>query len=196
MTTRPADSELQKRMLSGDREAFAELYRRHERSVYGFALQMTGARELAEDVTQEVFILLMRETVSYDEKRGSLKSFLLGITRNFVLRRLKQERAFVSIESAEDQAILECTEDESLTQNESIREMRQAILGLPPHYREVVVLCELQELSYAEAAQVLGCAIGTIRSRLHRARTMLTERLSAREDRATAKGIKSVRCFA
>jgi RNA polymerase sigma-70 factor (ECF subfamily) len=196
MTTRPADSELQKRMLSGDKEAFAELYRRHQRNVYSFALQMTGARELAEDVTQEVFMLLIRETVLYDEKRGSLKSFLLGVTRNFVLRRLKQERAFVSIESAEDQSILESAEGESLTQNESIREMRRAILSLPPHYREVVVLCELQELSYAEAAEVLGCAIGTIRSRLHRARTMLTERLSAREDRATAKEIKSERCFA
>jgi RNA polymerase sigma-70 factor, ECF subfamily len=196
MTTRPADSELQKRMLSGDREAFAELYRHHQRSVYGFALQMTGVRELAEDITQEVFMLLMRKTVLYDEKRGSLKAFLLGVTRNFVLRRLKQERAFVSIESAEDQSILERAEDESLTQNESIREMRQAILGLPPHYREVVVVCELQELSYAEAAEVLGCTIGTIRSRLHRARTMLTERLSAREDRATAKKIKSARCFA
>jgi RNA polymerase sigma-70 factor, ECF subfamily len=196
MTTRPADSELQKRMLSGDREAFAELYRRHRRSVYGFALQMTGARELAEDVTQEVFMLLMREDVLYDEKLGSLKSFLLGVTRNLVLRRLKQERAFVSIESAEDQSIIDSAEGESLTQNESIREMRQAILGLPPHYREVLILCELQELSYAEAAEVLGCAIGTIRSRLHRARTMLTERLSAREDRATAKEIKSERCFA
>jgi RNA polymerase sigma-70 factor, ECF subfamily len=196
MTTRPADSELQKRMLSGDREAFAELYRRHQRSVYGFAFQMIGAHDLAEDVTQEVFMWLMRETVLYDEKRGSLKSFLLGVTRNFVLRRLKQERAFVSIESSEDQSIFESAEDESLTQNESIREMRQAILSLPPHYREVVVLCELQELSYAEAAKVLGCAIGTIRSRLHRARAMLTERLSAREDRATAKEIKSARCFA
>ena len=196
MTTQPADSELQKRMLSGDREAFAELYRRHQRSVYGFALQMIGARELAEDVTQEVFMLLMRETVLYDEKRGSLKSFLLGVTRNFVLRRRKQERAFVSIEGTEEQAIFDSAEGESLTQNESIREMRQAILSLPPHYREVVVLCELQELSYAEAAGVLGCAIGTIRSRLHRARTMLTERLSAREDRTTAKEIKSERCFA
>ena len=196
MTTRRADSELQRRGLSGDREAFAELFRRYQRSVYGFAMQMTGARELAEDVTQEVFMLLMRETGLYDEKRGSLKSFLLGVTRNFVLRRLKQERAFVSIESEEDQSILESAEDESLTQNESIREMRQAILSLPPHYREVVVLCELQELSYAEAAEVLGCAIGTIRSRLHRARTMLTERLSAREDGATAKKIKSERCFA
>jgi RNA polymerase sigma-70 factor (ECF subfamily) len=141
-------------------------------------------------------MLLMRETVLYDEKLGSLKSFLLGVTRNFVLRRLKQERAFVSIENAEDQSLLGSVEGESLTQNESIREMRQAILGLPPHYREVVVLCELQELSYAEAAEVLGCAIGTIRSRLHRARTMLTERLTAREDRAIAKEIKSERCFA
>lgn len=195
ITTRPTDNELHKRMAGGDTDAFAELYRRHQRGVYGFALQMLGAREAAEDVTQEVFVSLMRERILYDEKRGSLKSFLLGVTRNYVLRKLKQERAFVSLESTAHDLFTQ-VESESLVQNESISEMRQAILSLPGHYREVVVLCELQELSYAEAAEVLGCAIGTIRSRLHRARTMLTEKLNARDDCATAKGIESERCFA
>ena len=194
----PTDSELHARMRNGDREAFAELYRRHHRSVYGFALQMTAARELSEDVTQEVFMVLMRDTERFDEQRGSVKAFLLGVTRNHVLRRLRQERSLVSIESAADEKIM-CVAggNEFVIQSESIRRLRRAILGLPPNYREVVVLCELQELSYAEAAEVLGCAIGTVRSRLHRARQLLTERLKATQDeRAPAEKVESERCFA
>jgi RNA polymerase sigma-70 factor (ECF subfamily) len=68
-----------------------------------------------------------------------------------------------------------------LTQNERIESLRKAVLTLPPAYREVVVLCDLNELEYAEAADVLGCAIGTIRSRLHRARTLLIEKMRADE---------------
>jgi RNA polymerase sigma-70 factor, ECF subfamily len=196
--TQTTDYELEKRMQSGDKEAFAELYRRHQGSVYYFALHMTGVHELAEDVTQEVFMVLMRKPALFDEKRGSLRAFLLGVTRNYVLRRLKQERPFISIESAADEpAILDHSETDSLIHHQSIREMCRAILSLPSHYREAVVLCELQELSYAEAAEVVGCAIGTIRSRLHRARIMLTERLSpARGDTGTVKDIESGRCFA
>lgn len=199
MITELTDNELVRLMLGGDKEAFAELYRRRHGIVYGFALQMTGARELAEDVTQEVFMVLMREGGSYDEKRGSVKAFLLGVTRNYVLRRLKQERSFVSMEDVvDDIAVFDHSgANESLIRSESIHEMRQAILNLPAHYREVVVLCELQELSYAEASEVLGCAIGTIRSRLHRARMMLTERLnSAQDNSAPSKIVKSARCFA
>ena len=193
----PGDNELCARMQNGDREAFAELYRRHRRSVYGFALQMTAARELAEDVTQEVFMVLMRDTEGFDEQRGSLKAFLLGVTRNQVLRRLRQERSLVSMESADEQEIGMDDGKDFMIQSESIREMRRAILKLPAHYREVVVLCELQELSYTEAAAVLGCAVGTVRSRLHRGRQMLTERLNgAQEKRAPVKKIESARCFA
>jgi RNA polymerase sigma-70 factor (ECF subfamily) len=191
---RPDDQELHARMRRGDREAFAELYRRHQRTVYGFALQMTAAPELAEDVTQEVFMVLMRDT-AFDEQRGSLKAFLLGVTRNQVLRRLRQERSLVSIESADEQAIGVDPGNDSFIESESIRELRRAILRLPAHYREVVVLCELQELSYTEAAAVLDCAVGTVRSRLHRARQLLTERLNTTPDTAV-KPIESERCFA
>jgi RNA polymerase sigma-70 factor, ECF subfamily len=193
----PGDKELHARMRNGDRDAFAELYGRYHRSVFGFALQMTAVRELAEDVTQEVFMVLMRDTEVFDEKRGSLKAFLLGVTRNQVLRRLRQERTLVSIENADEPAIATEGGKDFMIQGESIREMLRAILRLPAHYREVVVLCELQELSYAEAAAVLGCAVGTVRSRLHRARQILAERLNAAPDeRAAAKKIESARCFA
>jgi len=196
MATQTSDSELVQTMLSGDRDAFAELYRRRQRDVYRFALHMTGAPDLAEDVTQEVFIVLMRKGDEYDQFKGSVNAFLLGVARNYVLRRLRQERFFVSIEDAlGDPVTHEAGANEALTRTEAIESMHKAILNLPAHYREAVVLCDLQELSYTEAAAVLGCAIGTLRSRLHRARTILIERLRAAPD-AAKKEIESTRCFA
>jgi RNA polymerase sigma-70 factor, ECF subfamily len=193
----PTDNDLVQAMLSGDREAFAELYRRRHPNVYRFALQMTGLRELAEDVTQEVFMVLMREGEQYDARRGSLNSFLLGIARNQVLRRLKRDRPLVTIEEAAETTDLADDQLKEISRIEAIKSLQRAILSLPEHYREVVVLCELQELSYAEAASLLGCAIGTVRSRLHRARAMLAERLRPVENETTpSKTLKSARCFA
>lgn len=198
MATHVTDSALVRTMLGGDREAFAELYRRRQRDVYRFALHMTGAQDLAEDVTQEVFIVLMRKGNQYDELKGSVNAFLLGITRNHVLRRLRQERSFVSFaDTVSDVAINETGISETLTRTEAIQAMHRAVLNLPEHYREVVALCDLQELSYAEAAAVLGCAIGTVRSRLHRARSILIEKLrTTRGDSAEDKEPESARCFA
>jgi RNA polymerase sigma-70 factor (ECF subfamily) len=187
-------------MIGGDREAFAELYRRRQGDVYRFALHMSGARDLAEDVTQEVFMVLMREGSSYDETRGSVNAFLLGIARNYVLRRLKQERSFLMIGESDEPASAPgdlSSQLDVLTRNEEIKSMQTAVLSLPAHYREVLVLCELEDMSYAEAASVLGCAIGTVRSRLHRARTMLIEKLRpARDETRPAEKLKSARCFA
>jgi RNA polymerase sigma-70 factor, ECF subfamily len=199
MTTQRTDSELVGIMLGGDREAFAELYRRRHRDVYRFALHMTGAPDLAEDVTQEVFIVLMRKGNQYDELKGSVNAFLLGVARNYVLRRLRQERYFVSIDDAIGDAAAadNAGAHETLTRTESILAMHKAVLNLPAHYREAVVLCDLQELSYADAAAVLNCPIGTLRSRLHRARGLLIEKLGgARDDGEANKELESARCFA
>ena len=197
--TQLTDGELMRLMLGGDKESFAELYRRRQRNVYRFALQMTGTPDLAEDVTQEVFMLLMRDGCAYDEARGSVNAFLLGVTRNYVLRRLKQESFFVTMEDNVHDAPPrdQINASDTLLQGEAMQAMHRAVLNLPPHYREVVVLCELQELSYAEAAEVLGCAIGTVRSRLHRARGILMEKLgTARAETASTESLKSARCFA
>jgi len=67
-----------------------------------------------------------------------------------------------------------------LTRGEGVESLRKAILALPPHYREVVVLCDLNEMDYAGAAEILGCAVGTVRSRLHRARELILKKLCAR----------------
>lgn len=202
--TQLTDSKLVGLMLGGDKEAFAELYHRRQRDVYRFALHMSGARDMAEDVTQEVFMMLMRDGGSYDETRGSVNAFLLGIARNYVLRRLKQERSFVLMGQSGSEEVpasndLASASDhlDVIARNEEIRSVQNAILSLPAHYREVLVLCELQDMSYADAAGVLGCAIGTVRSRLNRARKMLLEKLRpVRDETESAERLKSARCFA
>lgn len=198
MATLPTDSELAQTMRGGDIEAFAELYRRRQRDVYRFALHMTGVPDVAEDVTQEVFMVFMRSDNNFDETKGSVNAFLLGIARNYVLRRLRKDRSFVSIEdvSVEIEAG-DAGAGEVLSRNLAIESMRQAVLNLPSHYREAVVLCDLQELSYTEAAEVLGCAIGTIRSRLSRGRSMLIGKLkSANSESPLTQELESTRCFA
>lgn len=204
LKSEPCDSELLRSMLAGDEEALALLYRRRQGSIYRFALQMSGSKPIAEDVTQEVFLFLMREGHIFDPARGSLNAFLLGVTRNHVLRRMRVDHSLTPLgdddETDGSVAVLETAlrPIEDLARAETIELVRKAVLSLPAKYREVVVLCELQDVSYGEAAEILGCAIGTVRSRLHRARALLLAKLRTSEqvDNATSAALKSAGCFA
>jgi RNA polymerase sigma-70 factor (ECF subfamily) len=199
-----SDNDLLRQMLAGDEDALAQLYRRRQASVYRFALQMSGSKSIAEDVTQEVFLFLMRQGHVFDPARGALSAFLLGVARNHVLRRLRVEHLLSPLaddnedESGGFQVATELCPLEDLTRAETIENVRKAVLSLPPKYREVVVLCELQDVSYAETGEILGCAIGTVRSRLHRARALLLTKLRPAESVADADSasVKSARCFA
>jgi len=185
----------------GDDNAFLALYRRRHGRVYRFSVQMSGSRSIAEDVTQEVFIALMKEPDRYDPERGSLEAYLYGVARNHVLRRLGADRRYVPIKDDEgdsgeslDQAY-QGDPHSDMARAETIESVRRAILSLPEHYREVVVLCDLHEMSYMEASAALGCAVGTVRSRLHRARKMLLEKLRpAAEPEVESDGLRSARC--
>lgn len=196
------DSDLLRQMLAGDEEAFALLYRRRQGGIYRFAYQMSGSSSVAEDVTQEVFLFLMRQGGLFDPRRGSLNGFLLGVTRNYVLRKLRGEHLVISLsgdveEEVQDESIgSDSSPLDDLTRIETIESVRRAVVSLPERYREVVVLCELQEMSYGEAAEVLGCAIGTVRSRLHRARALLLNKLRPVRAKPEATSVKSERCFA
>ena len=106
--------------------------------------------------------------------------------RDRVLRALERERPYITVldDPSGDYADRVVAEQDifgDLAQSERVETLRRAVLALPPAYREVVVLCDLHERDYAEAASVLGCAIGTVRSRLHRARALLTEKMRAGE---------------
>lgn len=180
-------------MLSGSEEAFTMLYRRYQPGIYRFARQMTGETGLAEEVLQEVFLTLMRHGRSFDSRRGPLSAWLYGIARNCIHRCLERERPYVALETGTDEEntadlLPDCASEHGLADLESrqtVEQVRRAVLALPENYREVVVLCELQELGYSEAAQILACPVGTVRSRLHRARDLLAVRLRRLREPAT-----------
>ena len=159
----------------GDEEAFLVLYGRHQGSIFRFALHMSGRRDTAEEVTQEVFLTLLSESRSYLAERGDLQGYLIGVARNKVRRQIRQSKGFASFPLEEP--VVEAESFEAMSKRQETRALRKAILSLPPNYREVVVLCDLENMDYARAAEHLGCAVGTVRSRLHRARTILGAKL-------------------
>ncbi len=177
----PTDDELMRAVAAGDETALLALYRRWQGPVFRFGLQMSGSRAVAEDVTQETFLALIRDSSRYRADRGSVGAYLYGIARHFTMRSLARERPVSASGDAENFAkmpdVAAGDPYQNSVQNQRSERLWAAILALPVHYREVIVLCELHELGYAEAAALLGCSIGTVRSRLHRARAILTERL-------------------
>ena len=189
--TNLADDELLRLMASKNEHAFTVLYQRRHGAVYRFALQMSGSPSVADETTQEVFLMLLGEGSGYDPARGPLASYLYGVARRLVWRRMAQDRTHVQIEEQEEdgrtpeQLIARSAVESDLVRDQAVRSLRRAILGLPAGYREAVVLCDLHELSYAEAARALGCAVGTVRSRLHRARALLAERLAAKRSNSS-----------
>jgi RNA polymerase sigma-70 factor, ECF subfamily len=199
-----SDDGLLRRMMAGDEDAFTLLYRRRHPAIFRFALHMSGNAAVAEDVTQEVFMTLIRSAKRFDPTRGTLGGFLLGVARNHLRKRWEQDRRSVPLaenadESGQTGAPQEGSSDGDPNSNgsghgsrgfrnshdlfaslETVGRVRQAIRTLPENYREAVVLCDLEEMSYEEAAEVLDCPVGTVRSRLHRARSLLLEKLRER----------------
>jgi RNA polymerase sigma-70 factor, ECF subfamily len=191
--------ELWLQMRAGDEAAFLELYRKRQGAIFRFALNMTGSTAVAEDVTQDVFLALIREKCGYDPERGTVSGYLFGIARKLILRHLERNRTvieqeFDADESSLPEAAIVADPAVELVRREGIEELQRAVLALPKRYREVVVLCDLEELDYTQAAAALCCPVGTVRSRLHRARALLFEKLSQkRNPREHASGLKPIR---
>jgi RNA polymerase sigma-70 factor (ECF subfamily) len=199
------DEQLLRMMQAGDEDAFTALYRRRQGAIYRFVLEISGSAPLAEDVTQEVFMALIRDNRGYDPSRGSLAAYLLGMARHHALRFLKRDRTYVSIphagdgsrESGELTPLSHEDPHSAMSRRETIHSVQQAILSLPGHYREAVVLCDLNEMSYEDTASVLGCSVGTVRSRLHRGRALLIQKLTGGEKiEAGSEAIDRSRCLA
>jgi len=193
------DEQLLALLLAGDEGAFTALYRRRQGPVYRFALHMSGSMQIAEEVTQDVFMFLLQRGHDFDPSRGVLAAYLFGVARNYV-RRAKERNysELMSASPADDEAdslMIESDPAEGIAQEQMSTAVWRAVLSLPQHYREPVVLCDLEELSYAQAAEALGCAIGTIRSRLHRAHQMLVKKL--RHSAVRVRGVSAVtaRCL-
>lgn len=183
------DDLLLRRAAKGDEEAFTLLYRRHQGALYRFALRMTGSAWGAEEIVQDVFMTLIRAPKKYDPERGTVGALLFGIARNRVMKHLERRPREVALEEKnEDGTGAGIILQDSFTpamwveKRERMHQVRAAVLDLPAEFREAVVMCELEEMSYEEAAQMTGCPIGTIRSRLHRGRALLLAKLEMLRD--------------
>jgi RNA polymerase sigma-70 factor (ECF subfamily) len=182
----PDDGVLMSRMCRGDAKAAQVLYDRHGAALLRFALAMTRNRETAEDVLHDVFVELLRRPNRFDLGFGSLQSYLYGMVRNRVMRVLRSGHRHednydaVDTDSLEgDALIFQPTAEDGAVRMQAIEHVRAAVLELPARAREVIALCDLSELPYDTVAAILDCPIGTVRSRLHRARTSLAARLAA-----------------
>jgi RNA polymerase sigma-70 factor (ECF subfamily) len=178
------DDALLKRSAKGDELAFAELYRRHQAPLFRFAVRMTGSSWAAEEIVQDVFMTLVREPKKYDVHRGTLGAFLYGVARNRIMKYLERTPRNFSLDEAGEagreshpQLHEQMTPARWAELRERREQVRAAVLELPSEFREAVVLCELEEMSYDEAACALDCPVGTIRSRLHRGRALLLAKL-------------------
>jgi RNA polymerase sigma-70 factor (ECF subfamily) len=177
------DQELLRQLAKGNETAFLSLYERYQGPLYRFVLHMSGNTATAEEVTQEVFMLLMKKPKGYEPEKGSLAGYLFGIARNLSRRIMQRSRLDLPI----DDELIDSSSDPALASDldvlaelsnaELVECLRKAVLALPEQYREVVALCDLEEMSYADAASILECSPGTVASRLHRARTILKTKM-------------------
>lgn len=195
-TATTSDTDLLRAMRKGDADAFAALYRRHQGPLYRFALLRCGSSDTAADVVQEAFMGLLTERFRFDPLRGQLGPFLFGVARILILKMEEGRRRHVALPAFDadqddaddpepDQALIETGPLARLLDNETAEQVRQALSHLAPHYRDVVILYEMHELSYAEIADICQVDIGTVRSRLSRGRAALAKRLAGWNMRPT-----------
>lgn len=197
----PSDEALLSRIAHGDVESLDLLFRRRQQNVYRFALHLTGSASTADDVTQDVFVAVIRDAGRFEPGRATVPAWLCGIARNYVRRRLAVDRGAASIDSDDglESALPAVSPDplEDLTSVEAIETLHRAVLTLPLRYREAIVLCDLQEMAYADAALALDCPVGTVRSRLSRGRALLAAKMMAEQnwiERRVPRNVKMARC--
>ncbi len=171
---------LLRRASEGDEAAFGELYARYQRQIFHYAARMCGVAA-GDDVVQETFLAVLRQGARFDPAKGTVGAYLYGIARHHVIKRLDRQGLTLAepVELAADAIAPQDTPLETMARERTIGVVRQAVQSLPPAYREVVALCDLQEMDYATVAQVIQCPIGTVRSRLHRARGLLLRKLAS-----------------
>jgi RNA polymerase sigma-70 factor (ECF subfamily) len=183
MKTSGDDSALVSRLIAGDASALRLLYERHGRALLRFSTAMCRSRQAAEDLVHDTFLAFLHEPNLFDETQGSVFAYLCGVLRHQVSRHFRRERRWVALgsEDAHAQPDDTATPDDEIARTEETAALRRAMLELPLPHREVIALCDLEELPYATVASILDCPVGTVRSRLHRARALLTIRLASLE---------------
>ncbi len=179
------DTECMSRLANGDANAVRELYQRHGRALLRFSSAMCRSRQAAEDMVHDTFVALMRERISFDPAQGTVFGYLCGVLRHRVSRHFRQQRRWVALDAGNDGSGAYPADSggpaDEIARSEITAAFRRAMLELPLQHREVIALCDLEELPYTTVAGILDCPVGTVRSRLHRARALLTIRLASLE---------------
>jgi RNA polymerase sigma-70 factor (ECF subfamily) len=152
---------------------FHEAYGRHKDVLYHFARRMTGSAAVAEELVHDCFLMVWRNAAAYRPDRGTMRSFLIGVTRNLALKHLQRERPFDELE--EDSAVCGPIDAAGRERGELVA---QAVAALPPLQREALILAEYEELSLDEIARATGAELAAVKSRLHRARENLRRMLA------------------
>lgn len=175
------DERLLNRASRGDEAAFLLLYERHRDAVYRFAYRMLGRAALAEDVTHDCFLSLIKQPARFDPSRAvRLRTYLYAAARNLAMKHFRQQGREVLVEElAEEPRVPEAHEPlRKLLDEELSSEVRRAINDLPPLQREALILFEYEELTLAEVAAIVGAETGTVKARLRRARQRLKRSLA------------------
>jgi RNA polymerase sigma-70 factor (ECF subfamily) len=179
---RASDYELAQRAAGGDMQAFEELFHLHRRLVYGLSLRMTQDVAEAEDITQEVFVLLLRKVGGF-RGEANFTTWLHRLTVNQVLMRFRRTKARreEALEDGEGQTHEpRQAAAPRATQLLDRITLESAIAQLPPGYRAAFILHDVEGYDHEEVARMLGCAVGTSKSQLHKARTKLRKLLDTR----------------
>lgn len=164
------DRELVWQVVAGQTDAFRALVDRHQQRIYRFALSVLGNREAAEDVTQETFLAAFANLFSYDASRAAFSTWLLAIARNRCFNLLKQNRP---IALSEPESIGDVSSTDRIVRQELSQQLDRAMASLPTEQRSAFVLAEIEELPYAEIARIERTSLGTVKSRIHRAKQRL-----------------------
>lgn len=174
-----SDPELLRRASRGDEDAFIVLYRRHRAPVFRFAYRLLGSIESAEDVTHDCFLALLRRPDGYRPARAALRTYLCAAARNLAFKQLRTRGVEITVdelpEPNDDREVP--VQLQSVITAETAEAVASAVATLPPLQREALVLFEYEEMSLAEIAQVAATDVGTIKSRLHRARERMRRTL-------------------
>ena len=172
MPERTTDELLLQKSVEGDQAAFLELYDRYRQPIFRFAYRLLGSVEIAEDVTHDCFLSLIRKPDNFRPERASLKTYLYAAARNLALKHFRNQGR----ETGMDEVAEEPQESprrgplRRLLDEELVTQVRDAVLNLPPMQREALVLFEYEGLSLSEVAEIAGTDVGAIKARLYRAR--------------------------
>jgi RNA polymerase sigma-70 factor, ECF subfamily len=171
---------LLERAGGGDQAAFLLLYERHRDAVFRFSYRLLGSAELAEDITHDCFLSLIRKPENFDSRRASLRTYLYAAARNLAFKYFRGAGREMAIDDMTSEPPIARREEplHRLLDDELVTKIREAVADLPPLQREALVLFEYEGLPLSEIANVVGADVGAVKGRLHRARERLRNTLA------------------